>query len=204
MRRRKTRPGQKRLADFEFTKGGKLPISKLDAARRQLETAVDLWFHEGDPVSIHTLTMAAHEILKVLNRAQNGPPMMGEPCPHIREEYTDLWREVCVRHAAFFKHSSHDADETHYFPPTINDVLILDATEVYLRIANDVRPLFRLFKWYMRLHLPEIFIEETPVNDPDLKAQAKPEFFDLLIGVASDPAPLAEQYERLRQILQWG
>ena len=36
----------------------KLHVTKLDAARRQLETAITLWFHDGDPVSIHTLAAA--------------------------------------------------------------------------------------------------------------------------------------------------
>src|SRR4051812_2812006 len=94
MHRRKKRPGQKGL-DFEPTKDGKIPVSKLDAARRQLQTAVKLWFHDDDPVSIHTLLMAAHEIFRVLNRAQGGPPMMGEPCPQIRDEYTNVWRVLC-------------------------------------------------------------------------------------------------------------
>ena len=40
----------------------KLPITKLDAVRRQLETTITLWFHDVDPVSVHTLVMAAHVI----------------------------------------------------------------------------------------------------------------------------------------------
>ncbi len=34
-------------------------IVKLDAARRQLAAAIELWFIEGDSVSIHTLAYAA-------------------------------------------------------------------------------------------------------------------------------------------------
>ena len=47
----------------------KLAITKLDAARRQLETAITLWFHDADPVSVHTLVMAAHGFLKHLARS---------------------------------------------------------------------------------------------------------------------------------------
>jgi hypothetical protein len=38
-------------------------ISKFDAAKRQLETAIRLWFHSGDPVSVHTLAAASHQLL---------------------------------------------------------------------------------------------------------------------------------------------
>ena len=197
MHRRRKRPGQKTL-DFELTKEGKITVNKLDAARRQLETAVTLWFHDGDPVSIHTLLMAAHEILRVLNKEAGGPPMMGEPCPQIREEYTDVWRDLCSASSHFFKHSSRDSTETHYFAPRFNDAFMLDATECYKRLTNNERPLFRIFKWYMRLHVPRLFIEDDPpVNAPDLKAMLKPQFFSALIDIASDPEPLTGQLARL-------
>ena len=56
----------------------RLQISKLDAARRQLEIAVRLYFAEDDPVSIHTLTSAAYQLLSDINRALGGPPMLKE------------------------------------------------------------------------------------------------------------------------------
>jgi hypothetical protein len=43
-----------------------LHFSKLDVALRQLETAVTLYFHSADPVSIHTLTAAAYNVLRDL------------------------------------------------------------------------------------------------------------------------------------------
>jgi hypothetical protein len=39
-------------------------VSKLDAAKRQLETVIRLYFSNGDPVSIHTLTAAAYNVLR--------------------------------------------------------------------------------------------------------------------------------------------
>ena len=38
-------------------------ISKLDAARRQLDTAIDLWFRDGDGLSVFTLGFAALKVL---------------------------------------------------------------------------------------------------------------------------------------------
>ena len=37
-------------------------VSKIDAARRQLETAIRLFFYDIDFVSVHTLLCASHEI----------------------------------------------------------------------------------------------------------------------------------------------
>jgi len=38
-----------------------IKVSKLDAARRQLETAIRLYFSEADPISIHALMSAAYQ-----------------------------------------------------------------------------------------------------------------------------------------------
>lgn len=40
-----------------------LQLTKLEAARRQVEQALDLFFSDGDPVAIHTLLFASVEIL---------------------------------------------------------------------------------------------------------------------------------------------
>ena len=41
-------------------------LSKLDVARRQLETAIRLYFYDGDFVSTHTLAAAACKVLNDL------------------------------------------------------------------------------------------------------------------------------------------
>ncbi len=51
---------------------GFLEISKLDAAKRQLDTAIRLYFCDGDPVSIHTLAAASYNILRDVTE-QIGP-----------------------------------------------------------------------------------------------------------------------------------
>src|ERR1700730_14381745 len=46
----------------------KIKITKLDAARRQLRIPIRLWFDDDDPIAIHTLTAAAHDIIHTLFR----------------------------------------------------------------------------------------------------------------------------------------
>src|SRR5271165_3353782 len=48
-----------------------LTITKFEAARRQLGTAIVLWFSDDDPVSIHTLACAAYEIIHKLTKKRN-------------------------------------------------------------------------------------------------------------------------------------
>jgi hypothetical protein len=53
-----------------------ITVTKLEAARRQLRTAIELWFHSGEPVSIHTLAAAAYQVVHDLNRRKKGPPLL--------------------------------------------------------------------------------------------------------------------------------
>jgi hypothetical protein len=50
-------------------------ISKIEAACRQLNTAIKLWFADGDLVSIHTLACSAHQIVHDINRQKGGREM---------------------------------------------------------------------------------------------------------------------------------
>ena len=51
-------------------------ITRIAAARRQLTTALELWFAEKDPVSVHSLVSAAHQIIHDLNRNAGGPELL--------------------------------------------------------------------------------------------------------------------------------
>lgn len=135
----------------------KLPITKLDAARRQLETAITLWFHEADPVSIHTLTMAAHGILRAINRKRGGRPMMGEPNPRIRPGFEKEWANVVSEASNFFKHGSRDPLGTLHFAPESNMPLLFDACAVFMETSQESRPLMELLKFYTIVHHPQLF-----------------------------------------------
>ena len=80
-------------------------ISKLDAARRQLESAIFLYFNEADPVSIHTLTAAAYNILKDLSAKRIGSAMFvkGLILNFIKEEYRDEMHKKIYEAENFFK-----------------------------------------------------------------------------------------------------
>ena len=82
-----------------------LKIKKRDAAKRQLETALRLWFEGGDPVSIHTLAAASNEVIHRLGTKKGRPALLQEwlsENPKIRS------RMVNVQN--FFKHASIDSN----------------------------------------------------------------------------------------------
>ena len=153
----------------------KLPITKLDAARRQLETAITLWFHDADPVSVHTLVMAAHAILRAINKKRGGSPMLGDPTPNIRPGFEKLVADMFVKASNFFKHGSKDPLATHHFSPESNQLMILDACGAYISLANEYPPLMRTFILYLVIHQPRVFAAEyvASIHQSPLFASAK-------------------------------
>ncbi len=134
-----------------------LSVGKLDAAKRQLETAIRLYFNYDDPVSIHTLCAAAYNVIRDLNAKRDGEPML-----------KDLWRLLDTREAKefkqliskaenFFKHANRDPDARYTLNPEETEVLLLEATQRYLQLTGE-RPalMFVYTTWYVIQH-PDIF-----------------------------------------------
>lgn len=164
-------------------------ISKLDAARRQLETAVNLYFHECDPVSIHTLTCAAYEILRRINTG--GKPMVKDWMrDYIRPKYVREFGDKLNEAQNFFKHSGKDTDQTLTFNAGQTDILLLDACWTYRRVAQERLPLLAIFEMWAALTWAKSFVTYDGMEQLDQERLAKwagssrQEFFDSFLPVA--------------------
>ncbi len=125
-------------------------VSKLDAARRQMETAVRLYFSEADPVSIHTLTSAAYELLSGINRAKGGSPMLKEQVPTwVRPDAKDEAKRRLNEATNFFKHADRDHDGVLDFSLGPTELLLYDACRKYRELTGETVPLLAVFDvWY--------------------------------------------------------
>jgi hypothetical protein len=59
----------------------KLRVNKLDAARRQIDTAICMLFAEDDPVAVHTLVCAGWQVLRDL--CENVARLAIKPSSHL-------------------------------------------------------------------------------------------------------------------------
>ncbi len=136
-----------------------LKISKLDAARRQLETAVRLYFVQADPVSVHTLTAAAYNVLRDLNAARGGRPMMMKEqfLVFVKPEYHRMIRDKINEAENFLKHADRDPEAILTFRPFQTDYLLLDACWKYHELAGEQVPLFSVFIFWVVLNNPKEF-----------------------------------------------
>lgn len=130
-------------------------ITKIESARRQLETAVRLYFNDADAVSIHTLVCASHEILKELN-AESGksPAIISDHW--INEPYKKEYRLKLSEAKNFFKHADRDPDGTLEFNPEMNEIFLLDACEQYEIFTSEKIPSFVIFRAWFHSKYPHI------------------------------------------------
>jgi hypothetical protein len=151
-----------------------ITISKLDAARRQLETVIRLYFSNDDPVSIHTLSAAAYSVIRDINKKRGGTPMMVKDtfAEYIKPEHKKMVMDKVNAAENFFKHADRDHEDSLEFNPELSEILIVDACSKYTTLTGEDPPLFKLYRgWYMANHqnifiLPEEQKELLKLNAP--------------------------------------
>jgi hypothetical protein len=107
-----------------------MPISKLETAQRQLDTAIELYLYEFDLLSVHTLAWAAFSILVSYDEATNAGGVWAK---HIRDHPSDETRKL----ANFLKHADRDSfaqigeltdEHTHH--------LLLEGCKLYYELTD--------------------------------------------------------------------
>jgi hypothetical protein len=173
----------------------KITVTKLDAAKRQLRTAIRLWFEDGDPVSIHTLAFAAYEIAHVVSKKRN--PTRRDlifDSLTIKEEHRGDWNKTIKRQADFFKHANRDPEGSIKFPPLISLFFMMGAG-AGLRLAGERETVEELaLGLWIFIHKPhwmtvsarKLFENRISVDHlAEMKAVPKPLFLKAL-NVARD------------------
>ena len=133
----------------------KISVTKLDAAKRQLRTAIRLWFQGGDPVSIHTLAFAAYEIIHVLSKKHDQwRRTLIFDSDWIKDEYRPEWNRAVKGSANFFKHAKIDSDASIDFYPS-QTLLFLMASASGLAIMKQKQEKEELaFFYWLCFHQP--------------------------------------------------
>src|SRR5712691_10305440 len=141
-----------------------LKLSKIDAARRQIESAIWLWFLDADIVSVHTLAAAAHRLLLDLAQRRGVTPLPLTTGCFARRRAKETKRTL--RDAeAFFRDAK--SAETYACDELLVELRLFDAVMAY---AN-------LFEHESASALMSTFVVRFGVQRPDLFA---PNVFPLL------------------------
>ena len=136
-----------------------MEISKLDAAKRQLDTAITLFFKQADSVSIHTLTAAAHQVLRDIGKIENIKSIIKDS-GFIRKEYEKEYLTIISEAENFFKHANKDSHKLLKFNPEQTESLLFDAVEMYMQIAKEMPEDMSIYRvWFLANHSEIVSLE---------------------------------------------
>ncbi len=166
-----------------------LRLTKADAAKRQLETAIQLWFHDGEPTSIHALAAAAHQILDDLGKIR-GDRTMFRSAAYVRPEFRKEFIKRLTDSENFLKHADRDPESILELKPGITPFMIMDAVQTYEAQAGEVSPIMKTFRLWMLIQHPQAIRDEFRAEwmhklhlaSAEMGRMGKQEFFVLHLG----------------------
>jgi hypothetical protein len=172
----------------------KIHVSKLDAAKRQLHTAIRLWFDDGDPVSVHTLVSAAHEIIHTLFKRRGLKGLLFDNAT-IPDEIRTEFAAAVVSAANDFKHARHDPDGITELAPEFNDFLFWICVSGLWRMGEPFALEETAIIIWLLVQRPRWIVliagdraPAEPENTREFRQMTKDEFFKKLILYWEDPA----------------
>jgi hypothetical protein len=136
-------------------------ILKIDAAQRQIDTAIELWFMEKDPVPIHTLACSAYQIVHDINAHQGTGDLLYDNQRIKNERRKEVIGKLKEAYN-FFKHADND-------PNPVGSILFnRDATPFFILCAivglerlGVASSIFRkIFYVYFAIQNPHIFARD--------------------------------------------
>ena len=140
-----------------------LKLSKLDCARRQLEMAIELYFMDRDPVSIHTLVGAVYQLLVDLNKHRGGNPLLMEAdslkgivIPGKEKEVLRMMNKA----ENFFKHADNDPQDVIDFNPESNEMVLWESSITYSKLAGEQTPTIQAMNFWFQVRHPDVFTYE--------------------------------------------
>ena len=136
-------------------------VTKIDAARRQLATAIMLWFTGGDSVSIYTLSHAAYEVIHNITKEFRTHDLLFDSLM-VRDEFRPQVNTMLREPANFFKHAKRGKAENPVleFHPEISELFIFFAV-CGLRYASiSLADEERAFSIWLTIQRPNFVTEK--------------------------------------------
>lgn len=167
-------------------------ISKFDAAKRELEHAIRLFFCSGDIVVIHLVSSSAQAILIDVGRTAGATSIKDELNKRVKKDKIKYVQGKLSEAYNFFKHANKDKNKLLKFYPASSEFVIWDSVNLYQNITKEITGLmmaFRLWFW-------------TKNKDLLLKSEDQEVFNKLGTDIDINNRTLflkaAEQYENFR------
>lgn len=150
----------------------KLRITKLEAACRQIDTAIEMFFFDRDPVAIHTMVAASHETVHALAKRKGVSDLLFG-ANSVKHEFHKRWNDLVGSDGIFLRHADREPDGEVEFNPEFTEMLLMFA----LRGLRDMGHKFNglqaaYWTWFCLHHPASTMIDVFSLNLPSTTAAA--------------------------------
>jgi len=154
-------------------------VKKIEAAERQLDLAIRLFFKRADSISVHTLTCAAHKILCDIGKKAGIKNLRDDSW--VRDDKKTEFHKIISGAENFFKHGSRSKDEEFQFRPEVTPYYIIDSVALISKLGHKCSNEQNCFSLWFHLKNPDLLnfdelkknpsiaygIEQLEKTDPD-------------------------------------
>jgi hypothetical protein len=170
-----------------------IDFTRLDAARRQINTAIWLWFNGADIVSVYTLAAAAHRIILDLSGIEEISPL-----PFNIANLPEGLTSKMLKQGPDLLSGDAEPDKTIHLKPIWIEFYLFLVVSAYTEFAIDddsYHPLMSAFMLRLGICRPEVFKRgalpdlDKGLNIEKIKKLPKSEFLREMFGNISPPPP---------------
>jgi hypothetical protein len=167
-----------------------ISVTRIEAAQSQLRTAIEMFFTERDPVSIHTLATSAYQIIHDLNHERKGEPLLYDS-DLIKDECRKQFVGLAKDHGNFFKHADkrrkRSSGDKVLFNPRQSEFFMLFAIKGVRQLGVRTSDVEEAFTYWVCIHQPQLLVadfrkaltEQVPVKSlQELRAMDREQFFE--------------------------
>ena len=142
--------------------------TKVDAACRLIDAAIEMFFFGYDPIAIHTIAAASHDIVRVLAK-RKGVTGLSLGANLIEREFHKQWSDVTRSDTSLLKHVESDPKDDVEVDPELTEALLMFALRGLRRMGHTFNgPQAAYWTWFC-LHHPAA----TPMDKYSLKLPAE-------------------------------
>ena len=128
-------------------------ITKIDAAGRLIDAAIEMFFFGYDPVAIHTIAAASHDIVRALAK-RRGVTGLSLGANLIEREFHKKWSDVTRSDISLLKHADNDQNDDVEVDPELTEALLMFALRGLRRMGHTFNGLQAAYWTWFCLHHP--------------------------------------------------
>lgn len=143
-----------------------IELGQLEAAQRQIDTAITLYFTDGDCVSAYGLTFAASDVLRDLADAGKKKTVFSDFIEHIKPEMQKEFLDFIRKPQMFIKHANQNPGEKINFYPRSYELPLLLACELYAELTEEPTQRMEMYHIWRLSENPKLI--QSPIAFRDI------------------------------------